>query len=628
MTDAELLDLFVQNRSEDAFRALLERHLALVYFAALRQVRDPGTAQDIAQAVFIILAHKSADVRKKGTPLPAWLLVVTRYASANALQRLKVRVRHEREAAAMKTQSASTIDSENLSSIIDKALNQLSVPDRTAIAVYYLENRSLREVGSALAISETAAHMRISRALQRLRTILTRLEITCPADALEASLHEYGAVAVPPMLLAAIFSGLPGHSAISGTGSLIAQQVIKKMLLVKVKTFVLSTLVAAAVVATGVPLVYHAFAGGPSPTVTVFTSASVSAPPTSRIAGGMPNNIAPFGAPAILTQQQWNDIFNNYAKQIVSLQMKIAFRSRDYTSNEQAQNENTILTKQHQTTKITTGYNVVNNFIQLHWVIASGLLYAERIQVGGINVASKAKSNGDWAPAVPIYHTTYVVGPNTVWYLMLMGGGVANVEIYKREGEASLQPYWQIEVGACGLNNLSRVWMPFNGFISDGLPANFHRSQGYHLIDQSYDRSTGLIKLTYVQLHQYLPQSRVGRMEFVYELKLDGGLRIYRESLQSVGGPDGPLSFEGGDYGGFEKSNGIWFPTSIHQWWSQDGKLIFMDNSLTINDLIVNGKLPPNTFSFTPPTGSHVHDSRTDTPINYIAGSKNPSNQP
>ncbi|HMD53970.1 MAG TPA: hypothetical protein VKJ65_05420 [Phycisphaerae bacterium] len=175
--------------------------------------------------------------------------------------------------------------------------------------------------------------------------------------------------------------------------------------------------------------------------------------------------------------------------------------------------------------------------------------------------------------------------------------------------------------------------MPFGGFIEDGLPANFqtadYRSQFYHLINQSYDRSTGLITLTYVQLHQNLPQSRVGRMEFVYELKLDGGLRIYRELLETVGGPNGPSRFEGEDFSGFKKSNGIWFPTSI-RWrlWMEDGKQIFRDNSLTISDQVVNGKLPPDAFVFTPPTGAHVIDSRTDPPINYIAGSKTPSTQP
>jgi DNA-directed RNA polymerase specialized sigma24 family protein len=49
VTDLDLLREFIRDQSQDAFRALVERHLNFVYSAALRQVRSPQLAEEVAQ---------------------------------------------------------------------------------------------------------------------------------------------------------------------------------------------------------------------------------------------------------------------------------------------------------------------------------------------------------------------------------------------------------------------------------------------------------------------------------------------------------------------------------------------------------------------------------------------------
>src|ERR1017187_10952496 len=95
--DMTLVRKFAADQSEPAFAALVERHIALVHSAAVRQVGDAHLAEEITQAVFIILARKAASLGTK-TILSAWLYRTTRYAAADSLKARRRRQFREQEA--------------------------------------------------------------------------------------------------------------------------------------------------------------------------------------------------------------------------------------------------------------------------------------------------------------------------------------------------------------------------------------------------------------------------------------------------------------------------------------------------------------------------------------------------
>ena len=79
MTDDEAqLGRYVRQGADEAFAALVARHLPLVYSAALRQVGgDEQSAKDVAQKVFIELA-RNAKRLYHGEMIAGWLYVTTR----------------------------------------------------------------------------------------------------------------------------------------------------------------------------------------------------------------------------------------------------------------------------------------------------------------------------------------------------------------------------------------------------------------------------------------------------------------------------------------------------------------------------------------------------------------------
>jgi len=206
MQNYELLDEYARTASNEAFAQIVNRHIKLVYSAACRQVRDSDLAQDVTQAVFIILQKKAATLARRQPPLAGWLLRATHFTSRDALKRRARRLRHERSAAQMHAELLDVPKSQwsDIEPLLDKAMNRLSDEQRTLIAMRYFENDSLQEIAQKLGLSEDAAKQRLHRAIQRLRSILGPKAAALSAAALGALILENALIPPPPALAATI----------------------------------------------------------------------------------------------------------------------------------------------------------------------------------------------------------------------------------------------------------------------------------------------------------------------------------------------------------------------------------------------------------------------------------------
>ena len=115
-SDMELLRDYDRQGSETAFAALVQRHVNLVYSVALRHVGIAAHAEEITQAVFIILSRKSASLRPD-TIFEGWLHETTRLTALSFLRGERRRQFREQEA-----YMQSTLQQTNdVSTYLDKA---------------------------------------------------------------------------------------------------------------------------------------------------------------------------------------------------------------------------------------------------------------------------------------------------------------------------------------------------------------------------------------------------------------------------------------------------------------------------------------------------------------------------
>src|SRR5450631_2705390 len=181
--DITLLKEYAGSNSEAAFATLVSRHVNLVYSVTLRSVRDPHLAEEITQAVFIVLARK-ADALGDKTILPGWLCRTARYASANALTIQRRRQRREQEAhmqSILNEPANAPMPDETwnqIAPLLDGAMEQLGKKDHDAVVLRFFENKTFAEVGATLGASEDAAKMRVNRALVKLRKFFTKRGLT------------------------------------------------------------------------------------------------------------------------------------------------------------------------------------------------------------------------------------------------------------------------------------------------------------------------------------------------------------------------------------------------------------------------------------------------------------------
>jgi uncharacterized protein (TIGR03435 family) len=128
---------------------------------------------------------------------------------------------------------------QQLAPLLDEAMGRLGETDRNAVVLRFFENKTAQEVGSALQLTEAAAHKRTARALEKLRGFFTKRGVALSATVIAGAVSA-GSVQAAPAGLAATIStvALTKGAAAGGSTLALVKGVLKLMAWTKAQTVV------------------------------------------------------------------------------------------------------------------------------------------------------------------------------------------------------------------------------------------------------------------------------------------------------------------------------------------------------------------------------------------------------
>lgn len=162
-----------------AFAMLYDRHRDRVFGQALRLMRSTHDAEDVTAVVFLELWRRRKTVTLVNDTLIGWLLVATTHVAHNfvrSMRRYRAVIDRIPPAQLEGGQEFDRIDEQLDSSArgrgVNSAFAQLSPNDQNIITLCVLEEFSLAEAASALRIPVGTVKSRLSRAKQRLSSLM------------------------------------------------------------------------------------------------------------------------------------------------------------------------------------------------------------------------------------------------------------------------------------------------------------------------------------------------------------------------------------------------------------------------------------------------------------------------
>jgi len=157
-----------------AFEHLVRRYNKPIYNLALRMLKDPDDAADIAQTVFV-KAYEKLDTYDSRRQFFSWIYRIAVNESINHTKKAKRLDEYESGVTAVFRQTPSDeYRTDELAGQIGEAIRLLKLDYRMVIVLKHYHDFSYQEMGEILDIPEKTVKSRLFSARQQLKDILER----------------------------------------------------------------------------------------------------------------------------------------------------------------------------------------------------------------------------------------------------------------------------------------------------------------------------------------------------------------------------------------------------------------------------------------------------------------------
>lgn len=175
MSGDPIAELIGEGRHRDAVSACAREHGAAIGRLCMALLGSQAEAEETAQET-LIAAHKAMPGYRGDGSVRAWLYGIARRKCA---RKLETRVRRERRLRLVRGADGQpelpdeVLETRERAEKVRAALERLKPSERDAVVLRYQGGLPYREIGNACGIDEAAARKRVSRALSRMRSILS-----------------------------------------------------------------------------------------------------------------------------------------------------------------------------------------------------------------------------------------------------------------------------------------------------------------------------------------------------------------------------------------------------------------------------------------------------------------------